>query len=129
MLTKISWKQELFILSYLDIWDFIFFYLVSGSRNSTYLGDQTGFKFKTPQKVLFVEELTEIMTNNFPEFWKLGQAYVSGTLFMKEVTIYYFLEFSLDYYLSPHIIWERYNVFTWIVCRSVHHKLCLLHNF
>lgn len=54
-----------------------------GSRTSAYLGEG-GWKFKTPQKVLFVEELTEIMTNNFPEFWKLGQAYIAGSLTVKE---------------------------------------------
>ena len=45
----------------------------------------TGWRYRTPQKVLFVEELTEIMTNSFPDFWKLGQAYISGSLQMKEV--------------------------------------------
>ncbi|KAL4222023.1 Exocyst complex component 2 [Mactra antiquata] len=54
-----------------------------GSRTSGYFGE-AGWKFRTPQKVLFVEELTEIMTNNFPDFWKLGHAYMSGNLTMKE---------------------------------------------
>ncbi|XP_076469821.1 exocyst complex component 2-like [Babylonia areolata] len=37
-----------------------------------------GWRDRTPQKVMFVEDLTEIMTENFPDFWKLGQAYFSG---------------------------------------------------
>lgn len=55
----------------------------TGSRSSIYLAD-TGWRYRTPQKVIFVEELTEIMTNTFPDFWKLGQAYISGSLLMKE---------------------------------------------
>ena len=38
--------------------------------------------------MLFVEELTEIMTSSFPDFWKLGQAYIAGSLLMKEVSSY-----------------------------------------
>lgn len=56
---------------------------VKGSRSSVYLSD-TGWRYRTPQKVLFVEELTEIMTSSFPDFWKLGQAYIQGSLLMKE---------------------------------------------
>lgn len=37
-----------------------------------------GWRDRTPQKVMFVEDLTELMTENFPDFWKLGQAYFSG---------------------------------------------------
>lgn len=37
-----------------------------------------GWRDRTPQKVMFVEDLTEVMTENFPDFWKLGQAYFSG---------------------------------------------------
>ncbi|XP_023727524.1 exocyst complex component 2 [Cryptotermes secundus] len=33
-----------------------------------------------PQRVLFVEELTQIVSNRFPDLWKLGQAYFSGEL-------------------------------------------------
>lgn len=36
------------------------------------------WKDRTPQKVMFVEDLMEFMTENFPDFWKLGQAYFSG---------------------------------------------------
>ncbi|KAL3858816.1 hypothetical protein ACJMK2_009069 [Sinanodonta woodiana] len=42
--------------------------------------DQMSQKFKMPQKVVFVEELTDIMGHHFPDFWKLGQAYFSGSL-------------------------------------------------
>lgn len=41
-------------------------------------------KFRTPQKVSFIEELTELVTDNFPDLWKLGQAFFSGSLFTKE---------------------------------------------
>ena len=34
-----------------------------------------------PKRILFVEEITELMAESLPEFWKLGQAYVSGSLF------------------------------------------------
>ena len=34
-----------------------------------------------PMKILFVEEMTEIMGDTFPDLWKLGKAYFSGTLF------------------------------------------------
>jgi len=36
-----------------------------------------------PQRVLFVEELSEILSNRFPDLWKLGQAYFSGELHVK----------------------------------------------
>ena len=34
-----------------------------------------------PNRILFVEEITGIIAESLPEFWKLGQAYVSGSLF------------------------------------------------
>ena len=34
-----------------------------------------------PQRILFVEEITELIAESLPEFWKLGQAYVTGSLF------------------------------------------------
>ncbi|XP_052817552.1 exocyst complex component 2-like [Mya arenaria] len=43
-----------------------------------------GGRYGPPQKVLFVEELTELMTAHFPHFWKLGQAYVTGSLAHRE---------------------------------------------
>ncbi|XP_063241728.1 exocyst complex component 2 [Bacillus rossius redtenbacheri] len=36
-----------------------------------------------PQRVLFVEEVSEIVTNRFPDLWKLGQAYFGGELHVK----------------------------------------------
>ena len=33
-----------------------------------------------PQRVLFVEELSELLTEGLPDLWKLGQAYFSGAL-------------------------------------------------
>ncbi|XP_078337720.1 exocyst complex component 2-like isoform X2 [Crassostrea virginica] len=44
--------------------------------------DQAGWKSGTPQKIVFVEELTSLMLDNIPDFWKLGQAYFSGSLFI-----------------------------------------------
>ncbi|PVD20477.1 hypothetical protein C0Q70_18633 [Pomacea canaliculata] len=38
----------------------------------------SNWRDRTPQKVMFVEDLTDIMLENFPDFWKLGQAYFSG---------------------------------------------------
>ncbi|KAL5021978.1 hypothetical protein ScPMuIL_001133 [Solemya velum] len=54
------------------------------SFTSTGSSDQTGWKFRTPQKVLFVEELTDLMTDHIPDFCKLGHSYFSGSLLMKE---------------------------------------------
>ncbi|XP_013403813.1 exocyst complex component 2 isoform X2 [Lingula anatina] len=54
------------------------------SFSSTQSPEQAGWKFKTPQRVLFVEELTDILTESFPDFWKLGQAYFSGNLILRE---------------------------------------------
>lgn len=39
-----------------------------------------------PDKVLFVEELTDIMGNTFPDLWKLGLAYFKGDLSIKDVS-------------------------------------------
>lgn len=33
-----------------------------------------------PQRVLFVEELSELLTEGLPDVWKLGQAYFNGGL-------------------------------------------------
>ena len=33
-----------------------------------------------PQRVLFVEQLSELLTEGLPDVWKLGQAYFSGGL-------------------------------------------------
>ena len=34
-----------------------------------------------PSRILFVEDLTEIMITNLPNFWRLAQAYFIHTLF------------------------------------------------
>ena len=34
-----------------------------------------------PNRILFVEEITGLIAESLPEFWRLGQAYVSGSLF------------------------------------------------
>jgi len=39
---------------------------------------------KPPQRVSFVETLTKILCDNIPDFWRLGQSYLSGKL-LKEV--------------------------------------------
>ena len=33
-----------------------------------------------PQRVLFVEELSELLTESLPDLWKLSQAYFKETL-------------------------------------------------
>ena len=49
----------------------------------------TGWKSGTPQKIVFVEELTSLMLDNIPDFWKLGQAYFSGSLFINTKEVIY----------------------------------------
>ena len=34
-----------------------------------------------PSRILFVEDLTEVVLTNLPNFWKLAQAYFTGALF------------------------------------------------
>ena len=34
-----------------------------------------------PSRILFVEDLTEIVLTNLPNFWRLTQAYFTGSLF------------------------------------------------
>ncbi|KAK7493846.1 hypothetical protein BaRGS_00014987, partial [Batillaria attramentaria] len=50
---------------------------IFAARNKGELGTGS-WKDRTPQKVMFIEDLTEVMTENFPDLWKLGQAYFSG---------------------------------------------------
>lgn len=38
-----------------------------------------------PRQVFFVEEVTELFQKYLPEFWKLGQAYLAGDLFVVDV--------------------------------------------
>ncbi|XP_064599052.1 exocyst complex component 2-like [Liolophura sinensis] len=45
---------------------------------------EPGWKFKPPQRVQYVEELTDIMIVNFPDLWKLCQAYFGGSLLLKD---------------------------------------------
>jgi len=40
---------------------------------------------KPPQRVSFVETLTKILCDHIPDFWRLGQSYLSGKL-LKEVS-------------------------------------------
>lgn len=37
-----------------------------------------------PRQVLFVEEVTDLFQKHLPDFWKLGQAYFAGDLFVLE---------------------------------------------
>ncbi len=46
----------------------------SGGRGS----DGSGGR---PIKILFVEEMTKIVSDTFPDLWQLGRAYFSGSLF------------------------------------------------
>jgi len=34
-----------------------------------------------PNRILFVEDLTALVSDSLPDFWKLGQAYFSSSLF------------------------------------------------
>jgi len=45
------------------------------SSFSSLSSEQQAWKFRMPQKVVFIEDLTELMLENFPDFWKLGQSY------------------------------------------------------
>ena len=41
-----------------------------------------------PSRILFVEDLTEVVLTNLPNFWRLAQAYFTGSLFqVKLITI------------------------------------------
>lgn len=51
----------------------------------TYMGRETPqssskFKETTPNRLMFCEEMNEIGTGQFPDLWRLGQAYFSGEL-------------------------------------------------
>ncbi|XP_067945613.1 exocyst complex component 2-like [Watersipora subatra] len=41
-------------------------------------------KVKTPQRVIFVEELTDLLIQHFPSFYRLGHAYFEGQLLRKD---------------------------------------------
>lgn len=46
-----------------------------------------------PQRVSFVEELSELLTESLPDLWKLGQAYFNRAL-VTDVCISFSLHFS-----------------------------------
>ncbi|CAH1269792.1 Hypp4243 [Branchiostoma lanceolatum] len=50
------------------------------SFGSTQSPDQAGWKFKTPQRVQFVDDLTDVLLENFPDLWKLWEGYSTGSL-------------------------------------------------
>ncbi|XP_076112322.1 exocyst complex component 2-like isoform X2 [Mytilus galloprovincialis] len=56
-----------------------------GDSNSLKL-EHGSSKFTNPQRIMYIEELCEILTYNLPDLWKLGQAYFSGALIVKEQT-------------------------------------------
>ncbi|CAG5128462.1 unnamed protein product, partial [Candidula unifasciata] len=45
------------------------------------------WRYRTPQKVLFIEDITDIMLQNFPDYWKLGQSYFTREKSEKGVKI------------------------------------------
>ncbi|XP_059170244.1 exocyst complex component 2-like [Physella acuta] len=47
----------------------------------------SSWRFKTPQKVLFVEDITDIMLQHFPDYWRLGQSYFTREKSEKGVKI------------------------------------------
>lgn len=49
------------------------------SKTSSVDGSMKGGS-AVPQRVLFVEELSELLTEGLPDLWKLGQAYFNGDL-------------------------------------------------
>ncbi|XP_038652674.1 exocyst complex component 2 isoform X2 [Scyliorhinus canicula] len=46
-----------------------------------YVKGQKAWRFKAPQPVTFVDNLTEIVISQLPNFWKLWISYVNGSLF------------------------------------------------
>ena len=42
---------------------------------------------RVPQNILFVEDLTDRVSAEFPELWKLGQAYFKGELHVEQVVV------------------------------------------
>ena len=41
-----------------------------------------------PKSILFVEELTGLISENLPDLWKLGQTYLNKTLFQVGFNVY-----------------------------------------
>lgn len=44
-----------------------------------------------PNSILFVEELTDLISENLPDLWKLGQTYLNKTLFQVELNYLHFI--------------------------------------
>ncbi|XP_014664273.1 PREDICTED: exocyst complex component 2-like isoform X2 [Priapulus caudatus] len=64
-------------------------------------------RFRTPQRVLFVEELTEILMQHLPDMYKLGQSYLAGEL--KNITSSrYGKEDSTAFTAMMHDVLEMY---------------------
>lgn len=65
-----------------------------------------------PQRVLFVEELSELLTEGLPDLWKLGQAYFNGAL-IGDVCImfavYMILSQTAIYLLSIILLFPIYS--------------------
>lgn len=53
-----------------------------------------------PQRVLFVEELSELLTEGLPDVWKLGQAYFSGGLIGDVYMLHLYFHFQIK---QPYI--------------------------
>lgn len=64
---------------------FIVRFILGKSRNSKYSKYATALQDKNqcPQNVLYVEEMCDIISELFPDIWKLGQAYFVGELHVK----------------------------------------------
>ena len=59
--------------------------MVSGERDG---GSTVATKVDTsgrPSRILFVEDLTELVLTNLPNLWKLAQAYFTHSLFQVHV--------------------------------------------
>lgn len=85
------------------------------SGQSSNQDQSAAMRFKTPQKVLFVEELNDIVTENFPDFWKLGHAYFAGSLLHKETGEKPFKIDSNKHSQFKQMISEVVNFFTNLV--------------
>lgn len=59
----------------------------------TFLFCFSAWRFKAPQLVTFVDNLTEIVISQLPNFWKLWISYVNGSLFSEVNTDARNLEF------------------------------------
>ena len=73
---------------------------------------------KAPQKVTFIEDLTKILLDNFPDLWNLGQVYFTGKLLkeVKKTTELLAVSNCLVFY-SPHFVFIHY---------IIHQSYCLI---